>query len=126
MSELLPCPFCGGEAIYEVVSEPHTGWVTCRQCSGCVDEVMPKEEAIAAWNRRTPRYSHRNGETEPPTEAGWEPLRPGESVSDARGIKEVGIEIADLPNLRIFSYDGWFMMRLPDNIRLCRQKETNE
>ena len=61
--ELLPCPFCGGEAsIMEV--EPHTHilatWIpdykggAFIECDGCTCAVSAetKEEAIEAWNRR--------------------------------------------------------------------------
>ena len=53
MSELKPCPFCGGEAS---IAKGHDGellpWVMCRECGAetyCFDSVA---EAIEAWNRR--------------------------------------------------------------------------
>jgi Lar family restriction alleviation protein len=51
-AQLLPCPFCGGEA------RPHRflkSYVTI-ECSICYAELPghSKAEACAAWNRRTP------------------------------------------------------------------------
>jgi Lar family restriction alleviation protein len=58
MSELKPCPFCGGEAkIEEIPGTPFTdesyAWgVGCNECNiGWYEEQ--KSEAIAKWNRRT-------------------------------------------------------------------------
>ncbi len=69
MSELLPCPFCGGEAelhdgvvIIPVIDESGAyidadvedtpAWVECAACGAATDGVDSADEAIAAWNRR--------------------------------------------------------------------------
>lgn len=54
MSELKPCPFCGGEA--EVLGE--TKWsrgafVGCLKCRATIDRQATEAEAIEAWNTRT-------------------------------------------------------------------------
>lgn len=63
--ELKPCPFCGGRAILE--SWPMTpfeqicipieekAWygVFCNDCAASGPDDITKEDAIAAWNRRT-------------------------------------------------------------------------
>lgn len=53
MTELNPCPFCGGKAEIHrsVYSERYRG--RCKQCGA---QTMPrgtKENAIEDWNRRT-------------------------------------------------------------------------
>jgi Lar family restriction alleviation protein len=54
MSELLKCPFCGGEA--EMLNYSPTEWlVHCIECDGMVEKWRKTEqEAIEQWNRRTP------------------------------------------------------------------------
>ena len=54
--ELLPCPFCGGNYVQFIEYKAGYGTVGCGTCqfekpdSSVV--ILPKEEAIAAWNRR--------------------------------------------------------------------------
>lgn len=77
MSELKPCPFCGGEAEYKatfcncrgVLLDPGMyHFVACK--NRCVTRLFvrgtSKEEAIKAWNTR-PNPWH----TGTPTEEGW-------------------------------------------------------
>lgn len=50
MTELLPCPFCGGEA---EVNENSFIWVAqCQTCGGSTGLLDTEAEAIAAWNTR--------------------------------------------------------------------------
>ena len=55
MSELKPCPFCGGEDIvlFELKASKDC-WVECKKCwaSSNVFKLDAKAEAIAAWNTR--------------------------------------------------------------------------
>ena len=52
---LLPCPFCGGEALY--ISRPKSAEVHCLPCTASVSEAT-KAEAIAAWNTRAATTSN--------------------------------------------------------------------
>ena len=59
MSELKPCPFCGGKGVFIKGSRsihgdnPYTFAVHCAECRANNGEFFrTKEEAIAAWNRR--------------------------------------------------------------------------
>lgn len=70
MSELKPCPFCGGEA--EV--HPSNDWdakfigatffVWCDRCESRGDYYNTEAEAIEAWNTRAERTCRREVESE--------------------------------------------------------------
>lgn len=75
MSELEPCPFCGWKDLSWRVEYYSHDWseyaVYCGNCEAESAMTKTREAAADLWNRRTPRYAHRNGETEPPEVAGW-------------------------------------------------------
>jgi hypothetical protein len=51
MSDLLPCPFCGGEASFK----PRSFKASCDRCGAHVPNgAVSSNEAIAAWNTRVP------------------------------------------------------------------------
>lgn len=56
MTKLKRCPFCGGEAkLYEPIEGFHMWVVACNKCAcGTNYDNDTKEEAIKAWNTRTP------------------------------------------------------------------------
>lgn len=66
MTELKPCPFCGGKARIVENGEPETSKyyfvdvlctnMVCRGCSSCL-ESRTKKQAIAAWNIRAESHS---------------------------------------------------------------------
>lgn len=58
MTELLRCPFCGGEAETLTAESMHGGnlyGVMCANCAGRSDVYDTEAEAIAAWNSRAER-----------------------------------------------------------------------
>lgn len=58
--ELKPCPFCSSKDVgvyYNTQSDHMYDWdfhVECYPCGACGEHDANREEAIAAWNRRTP------------------------------------------------------------------------
>ena len=55
--ELLPCPFCGGEAKIATYDWGHSVkeyWIYCNPCDCASGRCHSKEGAINAWNTRTP------------------------------------------------------------------------
>ena len=56
MSELKPCPFCGGKAemlINEYEDSRKEYLVACTECDGMVERWREaEEEAVEQWNRR--------------------------------------------------------------------------
>lgn len=61
MTELKPCPFCGGKAGLEQISDAY--WVECGKCGASSVFCGQPEPAIDAWNTRADRTCH--DETKP-------------------------------------------------------------
>ena len=69
MTELKPCPFCGGNAkIHTDYSEKNAAYYVYLQCAKCYArsktiksnmQIEENNEAVAAWNMRT--YEETNG-----------------------------------------------------------------
>lgn len=54
-TELLPCPFCGGEAEAKKTDMSYDfTLIKCQECDAQSDERIDLEDAAEAWNRRAP------------------------------------------------------------------------
>lgn len=52
-TELLPCPHCGGKAIWwETEDKTYPYQIICKACQCGTDETDIEQEAIDDWNRR--------------------------------------------------------------------------
>jgi hypothetical protein len=58
MSDLKPCPFCGGEAVaFKIMSKNYDYGVRCRDenCEAEISGCTNYGHAVIAWNTREPR-----------------------------------------------------------------------
>lgn len=57
MAELKACPFCGSENIdcSDAGNKTDVWFVQCENCCATFPHFESKEEAITAWNTRTPQ-----------------------------------------------------------------------
>lgn len=76
MSELLPCPFCKGEA--ELKGRVRY-WIECEKCFTTSDLYKTIDQAIDAWNTRVERTCH----IVPMDAAGNPPYRKGDLIMDS-------------------------------------------
>lgn len=54
-ADLLPCPFCGGEAEAKKTDMSYDfTLIKCQECDAQSDECIDLEDAAEAWNRRAP------------------------------------------------------------------------
>lgn len=60
MSELKPCPFCGGEAVIEpIIAIDKRFYSKCRRCGCAIPNLVPTEqEAAEAWNARAEKMCY--------------------------------------------------------------------
>lgn len=59
--ELLPCPFCGGEADIKIHHRPYHVIGTCLSCGSQGVRKQSIREAQYCWNTRTPNQTVEKG-----------------------------------------------------------------
>ena len=73
MSELLSCPFCGGEAETLTAESMYGGYlfgIMCNDCRSRGDVYDTEAEAIAAWNTRVDYHGYEQAAIE-----AWESIK---------------------------------------------------
>jgi len=76
-AELLPCPFCGGDA--EIDQDMGGFAAYCVSCDCAMDVYGPLESTIAAWNRRAA----------PPPEKNWYSSALVDAVLGGTGVLKI-------------------------------------
>jgi len=60
MTELKPCPFCGGEAEaykkYFANNKPSYVYVRCKNCKASTTNFFYEKNAFMAWNKRPEEF----------------------------------------------------------------------
>jgi Lar family restriction alleviation protein len=95
MSDLLPCPFCGGVAtLFRSYGPMGRYYIECCDNGGChstTKNCKTAQEAADAWNTRAERTCHWEWSefgNEPDTWEGW----------DCSVCGEMGDELSEIPN----------------------------
>ena len=120
MSELKPCPFCGGEAETLTAESMHGGnlyGVMCANCAGRSDVYDTEAEAIAAWNSRADYHGYEQAAIE-----AWESIKAWNSraertcefnikdnMNETEGMGDVWIECSACNCVFDFYADEWLM-----------------
>lgn len=65
MTELKPCPFCGGEVEYGITWRS-IRYIQCKNCNIKISGFNNKKDLVNAWNARQNLWN-----TGTPTEEGW-------------------------------------------------------
>lgn len=87
MSELLPCPFCGGEAEpFNPFDNADGTWcVLCSECASATGFEQTEAEAIAAWNTRVDYHGYEQAAIE-----AWESIKAWNSRAERTCKNENG------------------------------------
>jgi Lar family restriction alleviation protein len=86
MSELLSCPFCGGEAeTFNPFGTSDGTWtVLCSECASSVGFEQTEAEAIAAWNTRADYHGYEQAAIE-----AWESIKAWNARADSYTREDV-------------------------------------
>ena len=120
MSELLPCPFCGGEAEMLTAESMYGGYlfgIMCNDCRSRGDVYDTEAEAIAAWNSRADYHGYEQAAIE-----AWESIKAWNSraertcefsikdnMNETEGMGDVWIECSACNCVFDFYADEWLM-----------------
>lgn len=69
MSELKPCPFCGGEASVRASGASGKYWIACKACLAKTGQCDTMQTAAKAWNRRAQPTNKEKGKYAMDTES---------------------------------------------------------
>ena len=117
MSELKPCPFCGGEAEMLTAESMHGGYlfgIMCDDCRSRGDVYDTEAEAIAAWNTRVDYHGYEQAAIE-----AWESIKAWNSRA------ELGSELPYDELLRCLEND-WNIRASWDGLRKFWSIELTE
>ena len=70
INTLKQCPFCGADGFFSKMDAEY--WVECTRCSASTrtDNLLTRQDAAAAWNRRAPLAAHPPAQDAPES---WKP-----------------------------------------------------
>lgn len=102
MSELKPCPFCGGEAWMRISDAPQILRIECRECHAAttsfVADSIGEKEAAAAWNTRTDYHGYEQAAIE-----AWKSIKKW-NTRHVETCKVVGSYYSELMDVYVFSF----------------------
>ena len=99
MSEMKPCPFCGGEADYTQILGNY-GRVYCFTCDGGIREGRSKDGVIHNWNNRPIEDELRARIAELEAAQRWIPA--------SERLPQIGVRVLFYNNFITNIHKGWF------------------
>lgn len=115
-TELLPCPFCGGEAETLTAESMYGGYlfgIMCNDCRSRGDVYTTEAEAIAAWNSRADYHGYEQAAIE-----AWESIKAWNTraANDTLTAEQVRKAIMDCSRRGGVTCDGgWYIEGEPQH-----------